>query len=96
MDELNAFIAVADTGSFVEAARRLGRDATIISRRVSQLEQSLGVQLFSRTTRRVVLTEVGRLYYGRVRAALEELEGAALEPVTLPRARGASCASLCR
>ncbi|WP_255571246.1 LysR family transcriptional regulator [Ensifer sp. ENS12] len=79
MDELSAFIAVADTGSFVEAAKRLGRDATIVSRRVSQLERNLGVQLFSRTTRRVALTEVGTLYYGRVRAALEELESAALE-----------------
>lgn len=79
LELLAAFVAVADTGSFTAAAKRLGRDASIISRRVSQLEEQLGVSLLSRTTRRVALTEVGSRYYGRVQGILEELSNASRE-----------------
>ena len=65
LEELAAFVAVAEASSFTDAARTIGRDATIISRRVSQLENRLGVRLLSRTTRRVALTEVGALYHRR-------------------------------
>ncbi|WP_241488334.1 LysR family transcriptional regulator [Winslowiella iniecta] len=78
-DDLSAFIAVAETGSFRNAALRIGRDATILSRRVSHLESQLGVQLLSRTTRRVSLTEVGVIYSRRVRALLDELDSASRE-----------------
>jgi len=79
LELLAAFVAVADSGSFTEAAKRLGRDASVVSRRVSQLEEELGVSLFSRTTRRVVLTEVGARYYRRVQGLLEELSSASRE-----------------
>lgn len=79
LEQLAAFIAVADTGSFTEAAKSLGRDASVISRRVSQLEQHLGVRLLSRTTRRVALTEVGTLYHRRVQTLLDELAVASRE-----------------
>ncbi len=79
LEMLAAFVAVADTGSFTAAATKLGRDASIVSRRVSQLEQHLGVSLLSRTTRRVALTEVGSRYYGRVQSILEELSNASRE-----------------
>lgn len=79
LEVLAAFVAVADAGSFTAAAKRLGRDASIVSRRVSQLEQHLGVNLLSRTTRRVALTEVGSRYYGRVQGILEELTNASRE-----------------
>lgn len=79
LELLAAFVAVADSGSFTEAAKRLGRDASVVSRRVSQLEEELGVSLFSRTTRRVVLTEVGARYYRRVQSLLEELSSASRE-----------------
>lgn len=79
MDELDVFIAVAETGSFVEAAKRLGRDASVLSRRMSQLEKRLGVQLLSRTTRSVVLTEVGMVYLRRVRSAMDEIASAEQE-----------------
>jgi DNA-binding transcriptional LysR family regulator len=79
LELLAAFVAVADTGSFTSAAKKLGRDASIISRRVSQLEQQLGVSLLSRTTRRVALTEVGSRYYVRVQGILEELSNASRE-----------------
>lgn len=79
LELLAAFVAVADSGSFTEAAKRLGRDASVVSRRVTQLEEELGVSLFSRTTRRVVLTEVGARYYRRVQGLLEELSSASRE-----------------
>lgn len=79
LELLAAFVAVADTGSFTEAAKKLERDASLISRRVSQLEQQLGVRLLSRTTRRVALTEVGALYHRRVQAILDELANASRE-----------------
>jgi len=79
LELLAAFVAVADSGSFTEAAKRLGRDASVVSRRVTQLEEELGVSLFSRTTRRVVLTEVGARYHRRVQGLLEELSSASRE-----------------
>jgi len=81
-DELSAFLATAYAKSFSAAAKQLGRDASVISRRVSQLEQRLGVQLLKRTTRSVTLTEAGTVYYQRARIALEELETAGREAAT--------------
>ncbi len=57
----------------------VGRDATIISRRISRLEKKLGVRLLSRTTSKVALTEVGNQYYQRVRRILEDLSSAGEE-----------------
>ncbi|MCY1329030.1 HTH-type transcriptional regulator DmlR [compost metagenome] len=79
LDELLAFVAVVEANSFTEAAKKIDRDATIVSRRVAQLEERLGVRLLARTTRKVTLTEVGALYYGRIRSLLGELEGASQE-----------------
>jgi DNA-binding transcriptional LysR family regulator len=79
LELLAAFVAVADTGSFTQAANRLGRDASIMSRRVSLLEEQLGVRLLSRTTRRVALTEAGALYHRRVQTLLDELAVASRE-----------------
>lgn len=76
LDELVAFVTVAEAGSFVAAAKTLGRDASVLSRRVSQLEERLGVRLLSRTTRRVNLTEAGATYCRRMQALLEELASA--------------------
>ncbi|CAA2139034.1 HTH-type transcriptional regulator DmlR [Hyphomicrobium sp. ghe19] len=73
LEQLEAFAAVAETGSFTTAARKLGRDASVISRRLSQLEEQLGIRLMSRTTRRVTLTEAGKLYYRRIQVILDEL-----------------------
>lgn len=79
LELLAAFLAVAETGSFTGAAKELGRDASIVSRRVSELEKQLGVRLLSRTTRRVALTEVGALYQRRVQSILDELAEASRE-----------------
>lgn len=79
LELVEAFVAVAELGGFSAAASRVGRDASIVSRRVGQLEQQLGVRLFSRTTRQVALTEAGRLYLRRVQGVLDELSAANAE-----------------
>ena len=78
-DEIAAFAAVAKSGSFRAAGVQLGKDPSIISRRLSQLESTLGVRLLVRTTRSVTLTEAGTFYFRRVQAVLDELEMATRE-----------------
>ncbi|WP_111642854.1 LysR substrate-binding domain-containing protein [Marinimicrobium alkaliphilum] len=73
---INEFAAVADAGSFTEAARRLGTSVANVSRRVSTLEARLDAKLLQRTTRRVSLTEEGRIYHRHCRQVLENLEEA--------------------
>ena len=73
LEALSAFVTVAESGSFAAAAKALGRDASVLSRRVSGLERRLGVRLLSRTTRRVALTEAGAIYFRRVQDLLDEL-----------------------
>ena len=69
-----AFIEVARTESFSQAAERLFLTQPAISKRVSNLEESLGVQLFDRVGRRVQLTEAGRALLPRARQWLLEFE----------------------
>ncbi len=75
---IRTFVAVADKGSFVEAARRQRVSPTAASRSVAMLEKTLGATLLSRTTRSVRLTEAGALYLERCRAILADLDDAAL------------------
>jgi DNA-binding transcriptional LysR family regulator len=78
-EDIQAFVTVVDTGSFTAAADRLGSAKSAISRRVSALEERLGVQLLHRTTRVLNLTETGRSFYDhgtRILADLEEAEAA--------------------
>ena len=78
-EDLQAFVAVVDAGSFTAAADRLDAAKSAVSRRVSGLEQRLGVQLLRRTTRRLDLTDSGRSFYersARILADLEEAESA--------------------
>lgn len=79
LEQIEAFAAVAEHGGFVAAARVLGRDASVISRRLDALEKRLGVRLLSRTTRRVAVTEIGASYLLRVQAILSEMSAADLE-----------------
>lgn len=81
LEQVEAFVAVAELGGFAAAAARIGRDASAISRRVSLLEERLGVRLLARTTRNVALTDAGRVFYRRAQAALEELASASQEVI---------------
>jgi DNA-binding transcriptional LysR family regulator len=75
--DIEAFVAVVEAGSFSAAADRLETAKSAISRRVSGLEDRLGVKLLNRTTRRLSLTDNGRDFYaraGRILADLQEAE----------------------
>jgi len=71
---MKAFAQVADTGSFAEAARRMGLAVSVVSKRVKDLETHLSTQLLHRTTRKVRLTDTGYSYLEYVRKFLDELE----------------------
>jgi DNA-binding transcriptional LysR family regulator len=70
-DQTEAFIAVLETGSFSAAGRRLGRDGSVVSRRVAALEMRLGIRLVERSTRRVAATEAGARFRDRIREAMD-------------------------
>ncbi len=76
--DLRAFLAVADLSSFRAASDLLHLSQSALSRRVDKLEEALGVQLFTRTTRKVELTAVGRIFVHRARNVMNELESALL------------------
>lgn len=78
LDELQAFIAVADKLSFKAAADGLFISQPALSRRIDKLEAMLNARLLERTTRRVALTEVGRQFLVHAKSAVEELELALL------------------
>ncbi|MBX9739520.1 MAG: LysR family transcriptional regulator [Beijerinckiaceae bacterium] len=71
---LEAFISIADLGNFRRAASHLNLSQTAISHRVRKLEDSLGVQLFTRTSRQVSLTQAGADLLPRSRELLAEVE----------------------
>jgi DNA-binding transcriptional LysR family regulator len=73
---MRAFRAVASAGSFAGAARSLSITTAWVSKLVSQLEAHLGAQLLARTTRRLSLTDAGRLYLERCERLLDDLDEA--------------------
>lgn len=73
LESMSAFIAVVEAGGFSAAARHLHVPLATVSRRVSELEDHLRVQLLIRTTRSVALTETGQRYFEAARRLLEEL-----------------------
>ena len=92
MHELVAFVRVAETGSFSDAARQQGVTPSAISRPVARLEKTMGVSLLQRTTRQLRLTDAGLevLAHGRTmiaaaQATLQVAEGHVGEPQGLVR-----------
>ncbi|GJL93759.1 MAG: LysR family transcriptional regulator [Hyphococcus sp.] len=86
MDRLQAieiFIRVAELQSFAAAANDLNLSRTLVSDRVKDLEESLGIQLLHRTTRKVSLTESGALFLERVRPGVDIISEAAAEAANL-------------
>jgi DNA-binding transcriptional LysR family regulator len=74
LDAMRALVKVVSSGSYAEAARRLGLTRSAVSKGVMELEQSLGARLLDRTTRRVTPTEAGLAYYERCVAILSQIE----------------------
>ncbi len=73
---LRAFVKVVELGSFSEAGRQLRLSRSAISKYVSDLEQSLGVQLLNRTTRHASPNETGQAYFERALNILSEIDAA--------------------
>jgi DNA-binding transcriptional LysR family regulator len=74
LNEAAVFARVVQDGSFTKAAQSLGIPKSTVSRRVAELEARVGVRLLQRTTRKLALTDSGRLYYEHAARALAELE----------------------
>ena len=74
LSALQAFEASARLGSFSRAAEELSLTHSAVYRQVASLEARLGVQLFTRVRRRIVLTDHGAEYAGRIRHHLDQIE----------------------
>ncbi|MFH7799930.1 LysR family transcriptional regulator [Enterobacter cloacae] len=79
LGDVEVFITVVEHGSFTAAAVVLSTTPSVLSRAVSRLEARLGRQLLQRTTRRVGLTEAGRVYLEQARSAFALLDDAERE-----------------
>ncbi|QJQ95844.1 MULTISPECIES: LysR family transcriptional regulator [Halomonadaceae] len=76
--DLQAFIHVAELGSFHQAAKRLHMSQPALSRRIQKLEEALEVSLLERTTRRTRLTNIGLEFLPRARRMVEEYDSSIL------------------
>lgn len=76
LNDLYFFAAVVEHGGFSAASRALGVPKSRLSKRVSQLEEGLGVRLLQRTTRKFVVTEAGERFYRHCQAMLAEARAA--------------------
>lgn len=76
LEEMLAFTKVVELKSFTAAADRLGISKSVISRRMTDLENRLGARLINRTTRRLGVTEVGQAFYARCQRILADIEEA--------------------
>ena len=85
LTSIKAFRQVVESGSFVAAAERLEVSTAMVSKRVMHVEQRLGVRLLNRNSRKVSLTEPGRLYFERCKTILEDLQATEMELGSLGR-----------
>jgi len=73
---IDAFVAVAEVGNFTKEAARLKVSTSQVSREIKRLEERLGIRLFVQNTRRVALTECGRLLEQRCRRLIDDRDDA--------------------
>jgi DNA-binding transcriptional LysR family regulator len=76
--ELRSFVTLAHSGNFHHASLALACSQPALTRRIQKLEETLGIQLFDRTTRSVTLSAVGREFLPKAHALLEEFDAALL------------------
>ncbi len=79
LPNLSSFVAAVEAGSYTAAARRLGVDKTLISRRVFALEKALGVRLLQRSTRQMAPTEIGQRLFSQVASPISDVLTALLQ-----------------
>ena len=90
MEEMVTFAMVVEKGNFTRVAAVLGVPKSTVSRRVTRLEERLGQQLLLRSTRKLVLTDAGRLYQHhclRLTETLEEAEQAMVQLHSQPKGK---------
>jgi DNA-binding transcriptional LysR family regulator len=73
LNEILLFSKIVETHGISAAAAQLGLPKSTVSRKLSQLEERLGVRLVQRTTRKLSLTDVGQAYYDRLRGAMADI-----------------------
>jgi DNA-binding transcriptional LysR family regulator len=83
LNDLYFFAAVVEHGGFSAASRALGVPKSRLSKRVSQLEDGLGVRLLQRTTRKFTVTEAGERFYRHCQAMLAEAHAATEDAMSL-------------
>ena len=76
LETLRLLGSVLHGGSFAAAAREAKIDPSLVSRKISLLEKEVGFRLFQRSTRRLALTETGKVYWDRIAPVIEEFEHA--------------------
>lgn len=79
LDGIAAFVATAEAGSISAASRRLDLAKSVVSERLAELERTLATRLIQRTTRKLSLTENGRMFLPRAQRIMREAEEAAAE-----------------
>ena len=73
LEAMTLFLKVVQLGSMSTAGKHVGLSPASISRAIASLESHLGVQLFNRTSRKIVLTDAGEIYYKKLKPLLEDL-----------------------
>ena len=81
LDDIRFFVMIAELGSFTKVAEQQGVSRSHISRRISALEQKIGVTLLNRTTRTLSLTESGKTLCNECQTALLMIDQALLQAV---------------
>lgn len=79
LHEIEVFVAVAAAGSFAKAGRRLRLSPPAVTRAIAALEERLGARVFARTTRSLVITDIGQRFLESARRILTDLETAEKE-----------------
>ena len=76
LQAMQAFVRVAESGSFSAAAAQLGVSVSAITKTIARLEDELGTQLLARSTRRLAMNDDGREFYARAVQILNEIDDA--------------------
>jgi len=74
LEDMYIFLRVVETGSITKAAEQMNIAKSAVSKRLSLLEQKLGIKLINRTTRKSSITEAGQRYYQRSKLILDEVD----------------------
>jgi len=74
LEDMHIFLRVVETGSITKAAEQMNIAKSAVSKRLSSLEQKLGIKLINRTTRKSSITEAGQRYYQRSKLIIDEVD----------------------